>query len=634
MSNKFLNEAIIGNKNIVVSFTSKGELLRMYYPTKDSRQYVDYLHTGVKINDSNIIYLHDDINNVYKQYYDTDTNILNTEVENTYFNLRVLQTDFVSIKEDFLVKRYTFINNSTIDLDVNFLIHSGLLTDKNNFVGAKIIDKGLMQYSHDFTFSIFSKNCDLLSYQIHDSNSNFHTGVIQGKDYIGMTNDSSISYDIGTIKPNEKKVLDICIMIDEITDKNSLIDIENDIERIKKIDFSKEYSNVKSYWRKYVGAHNTINLKEPTNTYEERIQDIYKRSILLLPLLTNPKTGASVAAVEIDEDFKYCGRYAYCWPRDSIFVTHAMDLLKMEDDTTRFFKNFCKMTQSKNGMWEQRFFTDGRLAPCWGYQIDETAGVIFGVYAHYEIIKDEKFLKDTLKMCENACKFLVKYTKDVLEEKHEIHVSYDLWEMCEGIHLCSLVSIIAAFQSMEKIYKVLGKNVSNFENNRLKEEKIAKQISELNRLEIELKKYIDENMYSEEKKSYVRNAVDQKMDVSLLAAVVPFNVFSAKEVKMQNTVERINMTLRTYTGGYQRFEGDHYMNGNPWTIANLWMCLYYIEKGEKSKAKEAFDFVVKTSAKHGLLAEQVDNNTMKSSWVLGLAWAHALFVIVLERLFN
>ena len=29
----------------------------------------------------------DDINNIYKQYYDTDTNILNTEITNTYFNL-------------------------------------------------------------------------------------------------------------------------------------------------------------------------------------------------------------------------------------------------------------------------------------------------------------------------------------------------------------------------------------------------------------------------------------------------------------------------------------------------------------------------------------------------------------------
>ena len=37
---------------------------------------------------------------MYKQYYDTDTNILNTEVTNTYFNLKMVQTDFIMIKEN------------------------------------------------------------------------------------------------------------------------------------------------------------------------------------------------------------------------------------------------------------------------------------------------------------------------------------------------------------------------------------------------------------------------------------------------------------------------------------------------------------------------------------------------------
>ena len=66
------------------------------------------------------------------------------------------------------------------------------------------------------------------------------------------------------------------------------------------------------------------------------------------------------------------------------------------------------------------------------------------------------------------------------------------------------------------------------------------------------------------------------MDISLIGTVVPFNVFKPKEKKIQNTIERINMSLRTYTGGYKRFEGDHYMGGEPWVIANLWMTLYYI----------------------------------------------------------
>ena len=124
------------------------------------------------------------------------------------------------------------------------------------------------------------------------------------------------------------------------------------------------------------------------------------------------------------------------------------------------------------------------------------------------------------------------------------------------------------------------------------------------------------------------------MDISMLGAVEPFHVFEPKERKMVNTVEKMNLSIRTYTGGYQRFEYDHYMNGNPWPIANLWMTLYYLDAGEKQKAKEAFDFVVKTAGKHYFLGEQVDNNTLKPNWVIGLGWSHAMFVIVLERLYN
>ena len=306
----------------------------------------------------------------------------------------------------------------------------------------------------------------------------------------------------------------------------------------------------------------------------------------------------------------------------------------MGKETEKFYKVFCRKTQSKNGMWEQRFYTDCKLAPCWGYQVDETASVIFGVYEHYKYSKSEQFLKDNLQMCEKAVDFLKRYFTDILEETNKYHVSYDLWEMCEGIHLYSLASIYSAFDCMLKIYDNLGKNVSEFENNRLKEEKINKSTKAIEKMLVEVKKYINQNMYDEDKKSYVRNAQDKKMDISILGAVTPFNVFKAKEKKVQNTVERINMSLRTYTGGYQRFENDNYMNGNPWPIANLWMTLYYLETGEKKKAKECFDFVVKTAGKHYFLGEQVNNETLKPNWVIGLGWSHAMFVIVLEKLYG
>ncbi len=656
MSEKYLNEAIVGNKNMIATFTGKGELQRLYFPCKDSKQYIDFFHTGVKINQSDLIYLHDDINNVYKQYYDTDTNVLNTEVTNTYFNLTVLETDYVLLKENVLAKRYVFLNENTIDLDAKFYIHSKLLEDQNNLDGCKVIDNGMYQYAHDYVVATVAKGEKISSHQIHGSSENIKTGNISDKDYIGMSSDTSICYDLGTIKPQEKKTLDICVFVEE---NKNISEIEDEIDRITKIDFNKEYLKTKTYWRKYVKTHNGLNLKETENSYEERIFEIYKRSILLFPLLSNSETGGIIAAPEIDENLTKCGRYAYCWPRDAVFMTKAMDIVKMEKEADKFYRVFCKKTQSKNGMWEQRFFTDGKLAPCWGYQIDETASVVFGVYEHYKVTKSEKFLKENLQMCEKAVDFLKKYVKDWLgidgiDEKskdivkeeieedtkkrtgkeHKYHASYDLWEMCEGIHLYSLASIYSAFESILKIYKVLGKNISDFENNRLKEEKVQKNESEIKNIQVGIKKYIDENLYDENKKSYVRNADDKKMDISILGAVTPFNVFDAKDNKVKNTVESINLHLRTYTGGYQRFENDTYLNGNPWPIANLWMTLYYLETGEKKKAKETFDFVVKTVGKHYLLGEQINNETLKPNWVIGLGWSHAMFLIVLEKLYK
>ena len=73
---KYLNEAIIGNKNMLATYTQKGELQRIYYPTKDNRQFIDFFYTGVKINDSNLIYLHEDINNIYRVLNNNKLNLI------------------------------------------------------------------------------------------------------------------------------------------------------------------------------------------------------------------------------------------------------------------------------------------------------------------------------------------------------------------------------------------------------------------------------------------------------------------------------------------------------------------------------------------------------------------------------
>ncbi len=647
MNRKYLNEAIIGNNEIVASFSKKGEMLRLFYPTRDYKQFVDCMYTGVKVNGSAIIYLHDDINNVYSQYYTENTNILNTKIKNTYFNLSILQTDFAAISQNILVKKLVFTNENTIDLNVNFIVYSKLLSDFNNMVGSKIENDILMQYSHDYTYCTFSKT-PIKGHRLNNSKEEIKSGILKDKDYIGMSNDSAISFEIGNLKAGESKEIEIIIYINNNLEQYQFDEIISDVEKIRKIDINKELEKVEKYWQNYVKKHDGLkvieqkekwqklitgqeNLDETTYKKYEQMKNVYVRSILLFPLLTNAKTGGISAAIEIDEEREKSGRYSYCWPRDAVFVTKALDILNMKEETTKFYLKFCKKTQSQNGMWEQRFYTDGRLAPCWGYQIDETASIIYGIYEHYKETQNKEFLKQAYPMCQKAIDalgtflnassvpFASKENKNQENMKNFLtHESYDLWEMHEGVHLYSMAAIYAAYEAMLEIEKVLEQK---------------EHVQEMKLIAEKVKEYCKKNLYNEEEKMLKRSNKDNICDISMLGTVTPFNMFKPNEKKVINTVEKMNMTLRTYTGGYIRFENDNYMGGNnPWPVATLWMALYNLKIGKAKEAMEQIEFVIKTATKHGFLAEQINNETMQANWVIGLGWSHAMFILALKYL--
>jgi len=631
-----------GNKELIASFSKTGELLRIDCKSLDYRQLIDYYHIGITVNDSNILYLHQDINNRYEQYYEQDTNILHTDIENTYFNLKIQQTDFVALKENLCIRHYVFENHHTIDLDIHFLAHSKLVSHSNDRVGSRIGENGMVQYSHNYAVCTFASK-EMETCQLNRTEETIEGGNLQENDYIGMSTDSSVKYHLGVLKPGEKIEFTLYLYINDNSKYAVSEELYKEVAEKQKTDVKKELQQVKRYWKKYVQDHKKIEI-QPTGDeeYDKKLEKIYTRSILLFPLLLNHETGGIAAAVEVDDDMEKSGGYAYCWTRDAVFITKALDKIGMQKETEKFYKTFCKNTQSKNGMWEQRFYTDGRLAPCWGLQIDETASVVYGIYEHYQETKDPKFLKDTLKMCENAMHFLEKYVEQLLDLKEEKDIvkrelqeqykdkkeylpeSYDIWETEKGVHLYSLASLYGAFTIMPKIYEAVK---VFYEENRLKQENITKQTEKWETYATKLQQYVMENLYDERQKILKRNNKDEKTDISTLGAVLPFKMFAVHEKKIQNTVEKINLTLRTYTGGYLRYQQDGYLEGiYPWPIATLWMGQYYQEIGEKEKAKQCLNFVVNTSNIHGFLAEQVDNKTMSPIWVQGLGWSHAMFL--------
>lgn len=626
MQTKYLNEALVGNNLVKASFTNKGELLRLLYGAADYKQFIDTFHVGIKVNDSALIYLHDDINNTYNQEYVENTNILKTEIFNSYFKVRIFQTDFVPMNENVLIKKYVIKNENSIDLNVNLLAYSKALTNLNNDTAGYTKNDTLIQYNHDYYLCTFS-NKEIYRRQVNGAINDFHTGMINGKDYIGMSSDSAISYKLNSLAPGEEKEITLFVYVNE-NSKIDVLRVDDEIERIKNLDIESLEYETKNYWNKYVKEHDTLNVNE--KNLSEKIKSIYNRSILLFALLINKKTGGISAGIEIDENKTKCGRYSYCWPRDAVFITEAFDIVGMKEYANKFYSEFCRNTQYDNGMWEQRFYTDGRLAPSWGYQIDETASVVFGAYVHYKTTKDKKFLNENLRMFENASMFLEKYIEDVLQNKNQMQKSYDLWEEFEGVSLYSISSIYAAFKSMIKIYDEIREL---YEGDSIKIEFIQNKQEKLQSRVSEITEYCASIFYDEYRNSYVRNLEDRRLDMSIIGTVVPFEMFNPDDIKVKNTVEQINNTLRTYNGGYIRYENDGYIGGkNPWPIVTLWMAWYYLETNNIQKVLECFDFVINSSSKHGFLGEQVNNETMQPCWVIGLTWSHAMFVITLKKL--
>ena len=653
MNKKYFNDAFIGNKNITASFSKYGELLRLYYPAPDYRQYSDFFHVGLKVNDSNIIYLHKDVNNTYKQYYTENTNILNTEIDNSYFNLHIKQIDCVMIKRDVLIKKYIFTNNNSIDLNTNFIVHSKVISSYNNMAGGLLANDALVQYSHNFTCAILSKE-PLLSHQLNDVERNILSGEVFDKDYIGMAPDAAISFDLGTIKPGESKEFTLVMYM--TYDKTEINKIKEDVTELRRINTDKEIEKIEEYWKKFVEKHDKYKILS-RRKYSPKFKEIYKRTILFMDLLINHETGGVAASLEVDEERDKCGRYSYCWPRDAVMIYNYLDYIGFNDDARKFYEVFLKKTQNTDGMWEQRFYTDGRLAPCWGYQIDETASVIWGAYNHYlhsnkiKGKKDISFLKRNLPMFEKAMDFLEKYIRYVLgikeekdlvrielekdydyEHRDEIykHPTFDLWEMNEGVHLYSLSTIFGAFDSMIKIYKEILTTLDKAKG-RLKKDEIKEKQEKYEDYMRDIKRYIMDNLYDKQRKVLVRNTNDRATDISIMGAVYPFKVFEPGEKVIRNTVEQINMTLRTYQGGYLRFENDTYIGGiHPWIISTAWMGKYYQMTNNQKSAAECLNFIVNSAADTGLLSEQA-NSDLNEKWVIGLGWSHAMFISMLLK---
>ena len=89
---------------------------------------------------------------------------------------------------------------------------------------------------------------------------------------------------------------------------------------------------------------------------------MYARSpLLVLEQLTDRQTGATIAAPEFDPTFEQSGGYGFVWPRDLGYVVLSF-LAAGRSDLAVPALRWLAREQAPEGLWLQRYWTDGSLA--------------------------------------------------------------------------------------------------------------------------------------------------------------------------------------------------------------------------------------------------------------------------------
>ena len=570
---KYFNRAVIGNSKILACLDEKAELIRLYYPHIDYFQNIDIYKLGF-VRENKVYWFSDA--ELINQYY--EGNIVVTKLKQD--DMDILIRDYVLMDRNVIVRRIKF-NQKT-----NLMVYSKLKSSPDKLISGMIVNQALIQYCQDLYLSTFSKT-KIKRAQINNVQSVLQHANLKIEDYIGMSDNSAIMLE-------EEKEVVLYISLESELKKafQSLEILRNEKEE-------ELYENTKAYWREF--SEKYLNYYIGNDKYSNREIDIIERTILLYALLSNPETGAVLASPDVDENFTRCGRYGYCWPRDALFINEALLKLGMHELVQKFYSVWAEKTQLSNGLFEQRYYSNGELAPAWGLQIDETASIIIGIGK----LKNFKKYKEMVK---KAVFGLISF----LNQQFISKPCYDIWENRMESHLYSTASIYEALKTAKKILE--------------KEEDCDFIMQEIEILLPEIAKGMEENFVENGKLK--RSVNDFVTDISNLSVVVPFQIPNFPKEVISKTLQEIEEKLKVPCGGYLRYENDDYIGGNAWIISSLWLAMYYLSIDEVEKAKKLYDWVTNHADDKGFLPEQVERETGKVAWITQLSWSHALYIIV------
>jgi GH15 family glucan-1,4-alpha-glucosidase len=237
--------------------------------------------------------------------------------------------DFVHPKRDVLIRRFEITNISAEPKEFGMMTFSEV-TSTNPDISSSLFDfrnEALIQYRNS-TYIGISSDSETMQFQLGNNAQDAAINTyLNGFDSIGMMKDAAVSWNLGRFEPNETKHFNLYICASD-----TLKNCKSLIKAVKQDGAASLLEDTELYWKGYLSS------TKPLKCQNVVLTELYKRSLLVFKLMYDKKSGALLAAPELDEYFTKCGRYAYCWGRDAAFITTALDSCGLNDCVDNFYK--------------------------------------------------------------------------------------------------------------------------------------------------------------------------------------------------------------------------------------------------------------------------------------------------------
>jgi GH15 family glucan-1,4-alpha-glucosidase len=366
-------------------------------------------------------------------------------------------------------------------------------------------------------------------------------------------------------------------------------------------------------------------------------QDTFLKSVMIVKSQID-NHGAVIASTDTTMLNYSRDAYAYAWPRDGAYVLWPLIRMGYKDEAYRFF-DFCKRGLHSGGYLMHKYRADGALGSSWHpyvhdgliappIQEDETALVLFVFAQFYQKNPEDKLLKDFYEsMIKPMADFLITYVDDMTGLPKP---SYDLWEQTFLTSTYTTAVVHAALLAASDLA-----SIANDQESAVKWRSSAEDIFTAAHKEL----------FNKERSSFYRgiNVKDNQIikdpiiDLSSIFGSFMFGLFSPESDELVNAIATAKELFGINKGalGLPRYENDDYRRtngtgtGNFWFITSLWLAQYELEQSNTDKAMEILDWVQSNALSTGMMAEQVNPDTLEVISPAPLTWTQAEYISTL-----